>query len=119
MNKLPFLLIIIGILFLGGTLYYSQRKPVEIASITQNSNTDTQNATPSTTKTTVQELDADSVMNAAKGVDFDGDGYSNYDDNCPEYANPDQKDSNHDGIGDLCSGLDYIVKKAKIKLNYG
>lgn len=38
--------------------------------------------------------------------DTDGDGISNPLDNCPTTANPDQKDSNHDGIGDACGGQD-------------
>jgi LysM repeat protein len=38
--------------------------------------------------------------------DSDGDGISNPLDNCPSVANPDQKDSNGDGIGDACGGKD-------------
>lgn len=37
-----------------------------------------------------------------KAVDTDKDGKSNFDDNCPGIFNPDQKDSDKDGIGDLC-----------------
>jgi hypothetical protein len=36
-------------------------------------------------------------------IDSDNDGVTNYYDNCPDTPNPDQKDSNHDGIGDACS----------------
>lgn len=34
--------------------------------------------------------------------DVDGDGVPNASDNCPSIANPDQADSDHDGIGDAC-----------------
>jgi hypothetical protein len=34
--------------------------------------------------------------------DPDGDGLPNWDDNCPEYYNPDQIDTDSDGIGDSC-----------------
>jgi len=45
------------------------------------------------------------------GFDFDGDGFPDYgypfgatkpDDNCPGQVNPDQLDSNHNGVGDVC-----------------
>ena len=39
---------------------------------------------------------------ALGGSDFDGDGIENDKDNCPLDYNPDQKDSNHDGVGDAC-----------------
>jgi hypothetical protein len=37
--------------------------------------------------------------------DTDGDGFNDKIDNCPTVPNPDQKDSNHDGIGDACESL--------------
>jgi YD repeat-containing protein len=40
--------------------------------------------------------------NVEANFDDDGDGFSNANDNCPAIANPDQKDSNGDGIGDAC-----------------
>ncbi|MFC1888342.1 YncE family protein [Thermodesulfobacteriota bacterium] len=35
-------------------------------------------------------------------VDSDGDGWVDFSDNCPDMSNPDQADSDGDGIGDLC-----------------
>ena len=37
-------------------------------------------------------------------IDTDGDGVPDDDDNCPLVPNPDQADSNNDGVGDACSG---------------
>ncbi len=39
----------------------------------------------------------------ATGVDTDGDGVPDELDNCPTVPNPDQKDSDFDGVGDACS----------------
>jgi probable HAF family extracellular repeat protein len=39
---------------------------------------------------------------AAQSVDFDGDGITNFPDNCPAVANPGQVDSNGNGVGDAC-----------------
>ncbi len=36
--------------------------------------------------------------------DTDGDGYLNFEDNCPAVWNPDQADMDGDGIGDACDG---------------
>ena len=36
------------------------------------------------------------------GVDSDGDGVPNATDNCPNVANADQTDTDHDGVGDVC-----------------
>jgi hypothetical protein len=49
--------------------------------------------------------DVPSAYTAANGVqhsDEDGDGWMNRADNCPLVANPDQLDSDSDGIGDAC-----------------
>ncbi len=45
----------------------------------------------------------------AAGVDSDGDGVHNACDNCPAVANPDQGDSNHDLVGDVCDLNDGII----------
>jgi hypothetical protein len=36
-------------------------------------------------------------------IDVDGDGVPDATDNCPNVANPDQQDSNSDGVGDACT----------------
>ncbi len=38
--------------------------------------------------------------------DEDGDGFSDFDDNCPEDANPGQQDDDGDGEGDACDAVD-------------
>jgi hypothetical protein len=49
------------------------------------------------------ELSGLDIMAAgAPLVDTDGDGVSNYDDNCPTVANPGQEDVDGDGFGDVC-----------------
>lgn len=39
-------------------------------------------------------------------ADNDSDGFYDMIDNCPFVPNPDQTDSNYDGIGDFCSDMD-------------
>ena len=39
-------------------------------------------------------------------ADNDEDGYYDLIDNCPFMSNPEQTDTNGDGIGDICSDLD-------------
>ena len=43
-----------------------------------------------------------SAANAQTNNDIDGDGIINAQDNCPSISNPDQKDTDGDGIGDAC-----------------
>lgn len=49
-----------------------------------------------------RELTAQQSLSLAKQLDYDDDGFSNADDNCPAHANPDQLDSDKNGIGDIC-----------------
>jgi hypothetical protein len=42
------------------------------------------------------------LLAAAQAADYDGDGFSNAVDNCPVIHNPDQTDTDADGIGDTC-----------------
>lgn len=45
------------------------------------------------------------LAQGAAAVDYDGDGYKNTADNCPSHYNPDQADTDHDGVGDVCCCL--------------
>ena len=42
-------------------------------------------------------------------VDPDGDGIATFEDNCPDEHNPDQLDTDEDGIGDICDNCDNII----------
>ena len=46
--------------------------------------------------------DTDAVVVSCMDPDPDGDGASGWSDNCPYDANPDQLDTDEDGIGDVC-----------------
>lgn len=66
------------------------------------------------------------VPYSASQSDFDGDGVSNGADNCAPLNNPDQRDSNGDGIGDACDiyiwsvvrdgrlGQDFIERQVRV-----
>ena len=40
--------------------------------------------------------------------DYDSDGIHNLDDNCPDDYNPDQIDTDTDGMGDVCDNNSYF-----------
>jgi uncharacterized repeat protein (TIGR01451 family) len=48
------------------------------------------------------DLTAEQILSAAQSTDFDGDAIPNADDNCPSVNNPDQADSDANGIGNAC-----------------
>jgi uncharacterized repeat protein (TIGR01451 family) len=48
------------------------------------------------------ELTAENAFATADSTDFDDDGVSNAQDNCPAVFNPDQADSDGNGIGNVC-----------------
>ncbi|MBI4605094.1 MAG: hypothetical protein HY721_24285 [Planctomycetes bacterium] len=48
------------------------------------------------------ELTGEEVLGLALSIDYDSDGLSNAEDNCPADSNPAQEDSDSDGVGDAC-----------------
>ncbi len=54
------------------------------------------------TKARLTEFNIKFCLDAKAITDDDADGYSNRADNCPTMANKDQKDSDLDGVGDVC-----------------
>lgn len=60
------------------------------------------------------ELTVTQTVQQAGLIDFDGDGLSNADDNCPGVYNPDQKDSKGTGIGDACSLKDLTLTPSTV-----
>ena len=56
------------------------------------------------------DMTVDDFVEAARSFDFDADGFSNADDNCPAVPNPAQADTNGDGAADACSpGIQVFV----------
>ena len=49
-------------------------------------------------------------------TDTDGDGVIDFEDNCPSTSNPDQLDSNNDGIGDVCNQTASINEFEQIQM---
>ncbi len=48
------------------------------------------------------DINGDGFGDACQPDDFDGDGLIDLEDNCPEFANPDQADEDRDNQGDIC-----------------
>jgi hypothetical protein len=61
------------------------------------------------------ELTAEDVDAAAKSIDFDGDGFSNADDNCPGIFNLDQTDGDGDGVGDACALQAFTLNPTNVR----
>lgn len=64
------------------------------------------------------ELTAEEVVAGAKAVDFDNDGFSNHDDNCPAIPNADQSDKDGEGEGDVCDSKEIVVIHVKLGIDY-
>lgn len=68
-------------------------------------------------KTSENKQDKQSELSLQQALsispDADGDGVPNLKDNCPLLANPDQLDTNHDGVGDACSGLTTLLERVR------
>ena len=57
---------------------------------------------------TVNKVTSNTVTTVVD-TDSDGDGVLNSVDNCPTTPNPDQRDTNGDGVGDLCTPFQYAT----------
>lgn len=55
------------------------------------------------------------AMGSCRGPDADMDSIPDAEDNCPEVANTDQADNDHDGIGDVCDTLaNFVLIRFKV-----
>jgi hypothetical protein len=72
---------------------------------------ETQQKTSETKRDPKSELTLQQALSMSP--DADGDGVANLHDNCPLVANSDQRDSNHDGVGDVCSGLSAQLERVR------
>jgi len=63
-------------------------------------------ATDGSNSVSVKTVGIDITVILNNSDDLDGDGIKNEDDNCPNTANADQKDTNGNGIGDVCDDSD-------------
>jgi len=67
----------------------------------------------STAKKSEQQSEITLQQALSISPDADGDGVPNLKDNCPLVANADQLDSDHDGVGDACSGLSAQLRRVR------
>lgn len=74
-------------------------------------------ATEAQRKTSETKPDKQSELSLQQALsmspDADGDGVPNLKDNCPLVANSDQLDTNHDGVGNACSGLTAQLERVR------
>jgi hypothetical protein len=68
-------------------------------------NPETQTVSGTAPENAVVSNGADIHEVEASSLDTDSDGLADIEDNCPLHPNPDQVDSNGDGVGDACQGI--------------
>jgi hypothetical protein len=61
-----------------------------------------------------ESTSADYLNGGLGSVDADNDGVPNVRDNCPTVYNPNQKNSDHDGVGDACSMRTLLLAPSKV-----
>lgn len=87
-------IVIVGLLF----VLWSPQSPVSTPSPSPRSSPTPQEKIPPEQR----ERTFDQVIKGSRQIDVDCDGIANGVDNCPAVANPDQKDTDGNGIGDAC-----------------
>ena len=85
---------IVGLLF----VLWSPQSPVSTPTPSPRSSPTPQEKIPPEQR----ERTFDQVIKSSRQIDADCDGIANGVDNCPAVANPDQKDTDGNGIGDAC-----------------